>query len=193
MTIASLRHKQLALAFAFFSASPLVADTSLETDRACKPVFPHIVVKLNSDGSDLKGHGLLILYYEEVGAADDIAKSSTGPRMKSCRTNEGVCVATRARFEMRLDGNREQRIQIRETGTKEKGNPILGEVRWMGPSYPDVVNVTCDQTIGDPIRACTLDSFVNYPLGHPHDARAVERHVKRHDQCQPWVKSEDWS
>lgn len=168
--------------------TPVGADTSLEVDRACKPVVPQVIVKLLNQ-SELRAGYQLFVSYDEAGSAPFSKEtfSRGGIRHSGCEIKDGRCISSRMRYETRLDGLRQQSIQLRKMGGWATGSEsnLLGGVQWYGPSYPDRVKITCDLAISDARTACVLNSveYTPNPATSGDDGQTPK--MTRFDQCQP--------
>lgn len=151
--------------------------------RLCKPVFPQITVDLGGDSLPDAAKQLLVRYDEKGSLPFSRETFSHDVRTSFCDVNGGRCVASRARYESRAEGSRYQSIQLRLI--KADGNPIVGGVRWSGPSYPDHVTISCNLSISDVRTACTIVDIAYSPeLTDLHGDVTLEN-VRRHDQCKP--------
>jgi len=175
-------------AFAIIHGAPAGADTSLEVERACKPVVPQVIVTFVNPGELRAGYQLLV-HYHEAGSAplsDETFKRANG-RFSGCDVEDARCISSRARYERRLEGLREQSIQLHKIGgwVTESESNILGAVDWYGPSYPDRVRIMCDLTNSDARTACVVESveYTPNPSTSGSDGRSPD--IGRHDQCQP--------
>jgi hypothetical protein len=175
-------------AMAIVYGTPVGADTSLEVDRACKPVVPQVIVKLLNQ-SELRAGYQLFVSYDEAGSAPFSKEtfSRGGIRHSGCEIKDGRCISSRMRYETRLEGLRQQSIQLRKMGGWVTGSEsnLLGGVLWYGPSYPDRVNITCDLSDSDARTACILDSVEYTPNPATSGDDGLKPQVRRHDQCQP--------
>jgi hypothetical protein len=180
--------KRALFAMAIVYGAPVGADTSLEVERACKPVFPQVHVTLVNHGELRPGYQLF-LQYDEAGSAPFSSETfgRAGIRSSGCDVKDGRCVSSRARYEKRLEGLRQQSIQLRKIGGWVPGSEsnLLGGVLWYGPSYPDRVKITCDLAVSDARTACVVDSveYTPNPATSGNDGRKPE--MGRYDQCQP--------
>jgi hypothetical protein len=158
---------------------------SAKTTRICKPVVPQINVDLHAAGRDLNDTNLFIAY-DEAGAIPFSRESFTNiARYTGCDTNGTRCVASRKRYEFRLEPSRFQSIQI--ILMNGRGNPIIGGVRWNGPSYPDRVTVNCNLDDQNPSTACKLDQ-VEYSPSEGYDEKSQKSEsIQRFDRCRPVV------
>lgn len=174
-----------AMAIAF--GTPVGADTSLEVERACKPVVPQVMVKLLNQGELRAGYQVFVGYDEAGSAPFSHETFSKASRSSGCNIKDGRCISSRARYETRLEGLRQQSIQLQKSGgwaTDSESN-LLGGVQWYGPSYPDRVKITCDLAISDTRTACVLDSveYAPNPATSGDDGQTPK--MGRFDQCQP--------
>lgn len=175
-------------ALAIVYGAPVGADTSLEVERSCKPVVPQVHVTF-VDHEELRPGYQLFVRYDESGSApfDDKNFSRGSIRSSFCDINDGRCISSRMRYEIRFEGFRQQSIQLRKSGewvTDSHGN-LLGGVQWYGPSYPDRVKITCDLAISDARTACILDSVEYTPNPATSGNDGLSPKIVRHDQCQP--------
>lgn len=175
-----------ALAIAY--GAPVGADTSLEVERACKPVVPQVIVKLVNPAELRAGYQLLVSY-DEAGSApfSDETFSRTNVRYSGCDIRDRRCISSRMRYERRFEGLRQQSIQLRKNGRWVTGSEsnLLGGVQWYGPSYPDRVRVTCDLSTSDARTACNLDSVEYTPNPATSGADELKPNIGKQDQCQP--------
>jgi len=169
--------------------TPVGADTSLEVERACKPVVPQVMVKLLNHGELGAGYQLLVSYDEAGSAPSSRETFSKNSRSSGCDVKDGRCISSRARYENRLEGFRQQSIQLRKIGRWVTGpeSNLLGGVLWYGPSYPDRVKITCDLSNSDARTACILDSVEYTPNPATSGDDGLRPQVRRHDQCQPKI------
>ncbi|MEO9461854.1 MAG: hypothetical protein ABJ242_03875 [Marinomonas sp.] len=158
-------------------ASTATADTSLEAERVCKPVLAQINVEFSKSGFVEDGTSLLIQYDER--GSDPFGKSTFSRRVRTsfCDFLNGRCAGSRARYERRLESSRRQSIQLRMMNGN--GNPIVGGVQWMGPSYPDRIWIECDLANPNPEIACKIKSLEYTPEVKPTS------NMRRHDKCRP--------
>ena len=167
--------------------TPAGADTSLEVERACKPVVPQVAVKFLNKGELRAGYQLFVRYDEAGSTPFSRETFSKDSRSSGCDIKDGRCISSRMRYEKRLEGLRQQSIQLLKSGgwvTGAKSN-LLGGVQWYGPSYPDRVNITCDLVNSDARTACILDSveYTSNPATSGNDGLSPK--MGRFDQCQP--------
>lgn len=160
--------------------------TSLKSLRVCKPVVPQVIVDMQSASVSQTKMRLLIEYNEKGDIPGKPQTLRKDARHSSCDTVNSKCVSARARYEVRTEPERAQTIQLRElTGTGS--NPVLGIVRWQGPSYQDRVKIACDVERQDTGDACKLEGL-EYT-----SAIEISRHGKQrprspnhsNDQCTP--------
>ena len=184
-----MRHKSRWVFFAMAIAygTPVGADTSLEVERACKPVVPQVMVKFLNQGELSAGYQLFVSYDEAGSAPFSRETFSKDSRSSGCDVKDGRCISSRARYENRLEGLRQQSIQLRKIGRWVTGpeSNLLGGVQWYGPSYPDRVKITCDLAISDARTACVLESveYTPNPATSGDDGQTPK--MGRFDQCQP--------
>lgn len=174
-----------AMAIAF--GTPVGADTSLEVERACKPVVPQVMVKLLNQGELRAGYQLFVGYDEAGSAPFSHETFSKASRSSGCNIKDGRCISSRARYETRLEGLRQQSIQLQKSGGWATGSEsnLLGGVQWYGPSYPDRVRITCDLANSDARTACILDSVEYAANPATSGADGQNPKIRRFDQCQP--------
>ena len=155
-------------------------------DKYCRPVMPETVVNLSDGEEQVEGAGLLLIYAEDATKPFPSSQYPDNPRINGCKTNGSICIATRGRTEFRLVGSRPQAIQVRGMGgTGEKGrdnpsNPIIGNLRWDGPAYPNRATIDCDLANLDPRSACQIVRIE--ATSETGDTPSVN---SRHDQCRP--------
>jgi hypothetical protein len=175
-------------AVAIVCGSPVGADTSLEVERACKPVVPQVHVKLVNSGELRPGYQLFV-QYDEAGSEpfSDETFSRVGIRHSGCDIKGGLCISSRMRYEKRLEGLRQQSIQLRKSGGWVTGSEsnLLGGVLWYGPSFPDRVKITCDLNVSDARTTCVLDSVEYTPNPETSGDDGQKPKMGRNDQCQP--------
>jgi len=180
--------KRAFFAVAIVYGAPVGADTSLEVERACKPVVPQVHVTLLNHGEVRPGYQLFVRY-DEAGRTPFSNETFGGGDIRSsgCDIKDGRCISSRMRYEKRLEGLRQQSIQLRKSGGWVTGseNNLLGGVLWYGPSYPDRVKMTCDLTVSDARTACVLDSVEYTPNPATSGDDGQKPKMGRHDQCQP--------
>jgi hypothetical protein len=150
--------------------------------RYCKPVVPQINVNFINKNSDL-GFKTLLLYYDEKGSSPFSQKiEAETMRLSSCSINGERCKGTRARYELRIEKPRFQSVRI--LGMTGKGNnPLIGGVRWNGPSYSDRIDIECNVKDQNPTTSCRVRNIYNSA-----DADVVgedERVRREFDQCYP--------
>ncbi len=94
-------------AMALAYGTPVGADTSLEVERACKPVVPQVMVKFQNHRELGAGYQLLISY-DEAGS-DPFSREtfSKTSRISGCDVKDARCISSRARYENRLEGLRQ--------------------------------------------------------------------------------------
>jgi len=189
-----MKSRALALILALpLSVAPIAhAAQTVPDERLCKPVVPQVIVDLGSDEVTAGGFGLFISYDEEGGLPFSRETFSRSPRHTSCTTTSRECIASRARYEIRLDGPRYQsfRIMTMNMTRGDTTNRLVGGVRWHGPSYPDRVLIACDVNNLDPRTACRLQG-VEYTANPTTSGRGGQSPVgmTRHDQCNPRTES----
>lgn len=179
----SIRFFAAALGVASIIFGPTLALSETGVARLCKPVSPQITVRL--DGAPMpNAFTQLLVRYDEKGSLPFSRETfSHDVRTSFCDVNGGRCVASRARYESRAEGSRYQSIQLRKMVAE--GNPIVGGVRWSGPSYPDHVTISCNLAISDARTACTIVDIVYSPEGSGSLGNGTLENVRRHDQCRP--------
>lgn len=167
--------------------TPVSADTSLEVERACKPVVPEVMVKFLNQGELRFGYQLFVSYDEAGSAPFSDETFSKDSRSSGCNIKDGRCISSRMRYEMRLEGFRQQSIQLRKIGGWTTGSEsnLLGGVQWYGPSYPDRVKITCDLAISDVRTACVLGSVEYTPNPATSGDDRQNPKMGRFDTCQP--------
>ncbi|MDA7787966.1 hypothetical protein N8940_01895 [Sphingomonadaceae bacterium] len=172
------KRKPLFIALGLTSLLASVALASSETTvlRVCKPVVPQVIVELNAGDTEVERSNLFIRYDESGSNPFSKEAFSKSPRFTSCQSIDSQCVASRKRYEIRLEGERFQSIQI--LNMTEGENPIIGGVRWEGASYPNQVKIKCDTNNLNVREACILKR-----LSYSVDEGA--RSALRHDQCLP--------
>lgn len=174
------------LAFAGLSvalALTLWGGYRLAAQQFCKPVVPQIAITVGDTGT-ARGIDDMLLMYVEDGALRRDGKPKS-PRFSGCDIAARECIGGRARYEMRLDGERPQTIQIRGMG--REGNVLLGNVSWQGPSYPDRVEIACDLGMESAERACRVTRIVHEanPGTSGRGGEAMSPGLRVHDQCSP--------
>lgn len=168
-------------------ATPVGADTSLQVERACKPVVPQVIVKFTNYGELRAGYQLFISYDEAGSTPFSSETFSKDSRSSGCDVKDGRCISSRARYEKRFEGLRQQSIQMRKIGRWATGSEsnLLGGVQWYGPSYPDRVKITCDLAVSDARAACVLDSVEYTPNPETLGDDGQKPKMGGYDQCQP--------
>lgn len=180
-----------ALAAADLAVSPtLAAQADLASERLCKPVVPQFIVRLSSKDIAVDGYDLYIQFDEEGGNPFDRESFTRSPRHAFCTPKADLCVASRARYEVRHEGNRQQSIRIR-SNNQGKGNRIIGGVRWHGAAYPDKVRVDCNLDEVDTRKSCVIVGleYTPNPKTSGRDFSDPSTFFRRHDRCQPKAMS----
>ena len=155
----------------------------------CKPVVPQVAIKIDPSGPQPRD---LLIRYDEAGSPPDRreAFSNSNTRSSFCETRGDTCIASRARYELRFEGDRAQSIQIRGMGNGQ-GNPLMGAVQWSGPSYPERIDLDCDFSQTDLRRACRISRLVYDPNPMTSGYNGGKPRSTRHDQCTP-AKGAQW-
>jgi hypothetical protein len=178
-------------AWAIVQGAPVGADTSFGVERACKPVVPQVIVNLVNP-TELRAGYQLLVRYDEAGSApfSNETFGRINVRSSGCDVKDGRCIGSRARYERRFEGPRNQSIQLRKMGgwVTESESNLLGGVQWNGPSYPDQVKITCDLANSNPQTACKLDNIEYTPNPSTSGRDGLEPSMGRHDKCKP-IKS----
>lgn len=155
----------------------------------CKPVVPQIAVFHGGTANQFRQ---LHIMYDEIGSSpfsdDGFTKNA---RHTGCEIVDERCIASRMRYEVSSEGERTQSVQIRGVGGEltEKGNPILGGVRWNGSSYPDRINIQCNFYESDPRKSCLIVGLDYSADPGTSGDDGEEAHIGPHDQCTP---AENW-
>lgn len=135
-------------------ASLLIGGTGYAATQSWRPGMPAFFVDVRTaDG--VKMAPALILIYSEVGRDPFfVGTLGSGKRIAFCRTVGSLCVSSPTRGEFAVQRDRPQSLQVRLFNGN--GNPIVGGVRWSGPSHPREVRMTCDLRVPDVKKTCLL-------------------------------------
>jgi len=171
-------------ALATGSSAGLSAQEGLQSERLCKPVVPQFIVTLTSSERETDGLGLWILFDEEGGPPHVAGTDGRSYRSSFCTSIDSTCVASRARYEVRHEGVRDQSVKIRSNGKEEKPR-WLGGVLWNGPAYPDRVRIACNLDERDMSKACQLQGVEYSPNPATSGKDGSMPNMGRNDQCQP--------
>ncbi len=182
-----LRSKLTALALALpaLLSPAAITKPSFDIDRFCKPVFPQVIVALAGDQRIEDGVQMTVRYSEQGTIPYSAEEFGNNLRMGFCETKDGRCITGRSRYEARTERFRFQSLQLRLANGD--GNPIIGGLRWRGPSYPDQVTITCDLDDPDIKTACVITDlgYTADPLTSGRDGQTPSEGMTRHDQCEP--------
>lgn len=177
------------LAIVGVGVSALVGTASWGSERYCRPVVPEIVITFPGKRVSILDGEPLVMYFEDAPEPVTDQGNRPSPRWSSGRLNAEQFIGQRARYEIRLETDRFQALEIRDNGafglSNAGENRVVGILRWEGRSYPHRIEVKCDVSDQNPDTACEITRLIEDYADYFDEFGPSESRLSSHDQCSP--------